>query len=45
MMSNSNPAYRNAMTLKGYPQSHHVDYFLGHGMGQPPKPNIRYVGA
>jgi hypothetical protein len=22
-----NPAYRNAMTLKGYMQSHHVDYF------------------
>ncbi|KAK1633349.1 hypothetical protein BDP81DRAFT_483372 [Colletotrichum phormii] len=23
-----NPAYRNAITLKGYMQSHHVDYFL-----------------
>ncbi|KAF7557468.1 hypothetical protein G7Z17_g734 [Cylindrodendrum hubeiense] len=38
-----NPAYRNAMTLKGYMQSHHVDYFLGHGMEQPPRPKIRYV--
>ena len=33
------------MTLKGYPQSHHLDYFLGHGMEQPPKPNIHYVGT
>ncbi|OBT74377.1 hypothetical protein VF21_06829 [Pseudogymnoascus sp. 05NY08] len=40
-----NPAYRNAMTLKGYMQSHHVDYFLGDGMETPPKPNIYYVGA
>ncbi|KPM36727.1 hypothetical protein AK830_g9853 [Neonectria ditissima] len=39
-----NPAYRNAMTLKGYMQSHHVDYFLGEGMKKPPKPNIRYAG-
>ncbi|KAF1828196.1 hypothetical protein BDW02DRAFT_563379 [Decorospora gaudefroyi] len=38
-----NPAYRNAMTLKGYVQSHHVDYFLGNGMATPPRPNIRYV--
>lgn len=38
-----NPAYRNAMTLKGYPQSHHVDYFLGHGMEEPPRPDIEYV--
>ncbi|KAH7127591.1 hypothetical protein EDB81DRAFT_907927 [Dactylonectria macrodidyma] len=38
-----NPAYRNAMTLKGYMQSHHVDYFLGHGMKTPPRPKIRYV--
>ncbi|WP_158847530.1 rhamnogalacturonan lyase family protein [Saccharothrix deserti] len=37
-----NPAYRNAMTLKGYMQSHHVDYFLGSGMSQPPRPNITY---
>lgn len=40
-----NPAYRNAMTLKGYMQSHHVDYFLGSGMSQPPAPDIRYAGA
>ncbi|KAM0421197.1 hypothetical protein ACHAPT_011089 [Fusarium lateritium] len=40
-----NPAYRNAMTLKGYVQSHHLDYFLGAGMSTPPRPNIRYVGA
>ncbi|SEG97831.1 hypothetical protein SAMN05444920_11178 [Nonomuraea solani] len=37
-----NPAYRNAMTLKGYLQSHHVDYFLGAGMTKPPRPNITY---
>ncbi|KAI7779781.1 hypothetical protein LA080_000378 [Diaporthe eres] len=40
-----NPAYRNSMTLKGYVQSHHLDYFLGQGMSTPPQPNIRYVGA
>ncbi|GKT56709.1 hypothetical protein ColTof4_08747 [Colletotrichum tofieldiae] len=40
-----NPAYRNAMTLKGYMQSHHVDYFLGKGMETPPQPDIRYAGA
>jgi rhamnogalacturonan endolyase len=38
-----NPAYRNSMTLKGYVQSHHVDYFIGQGMSKPPRPNIRYV--
>ena len=37
-----NPAYRNAMTLKGYMQSHHVDYFLGAGMTTPPRPAITY---
>ncbi|MGN9911537.1 carbohydrate-binding protein [Phytohabitans sp. LJ34] len=37
-----NPAYRNAMTLKGYMQSHHVDYFLGSGMATPPRPAITY---
>jgi hypothetical protein len=37
-----NPAYRNAMTFKGYMQSHHVDYFLGAGMATPPRPNITY---
>jgi hypothetical protein len=35
-----NPAYRAAMTVKGYKQSHMVDYYLGHGMTAPPKPNI-----
>ncbi|RVX43745.1 hypothetical protein EDD27_6439 [Nonomuraea polychroma] len=40
-----NPAYRNAMTLKGYMQSHHVDYFLGAGMAKPPRPNITYAGS
>ncbi|KAL0941299.1 fg-gap repeat family protein [Colletotrichum truncatum] len=40
-----NPAYRNSMTLKGYVQSHHVDYFLGKGMETPPQPNIRYAGV
>nr|WP_030106480.1 hypothetical protein [Actinoalloteichus caeruleus] len=39
-----NPAYRNGMTLKGYPQSHHLDYFLGADMAPPPRPNIRYAG-
>ncbi|WP_430781514.1 cellulose binding domain-containing protein [Actinoplanes sp. G11-F43] len=39
-----NPAYRNAMTLKGYMQSHHVDYFLGYNMPTPPRPAIRYAG-
>jgi hypothetical protein len=32
------------MTLKGYLQSHHVDYFLGAGMATPPRPNITYPG-
>jgi hypothetical protein len=34
--SRTTPACRNAMTLKGYMQSHHVDYFLGSGMSTPP---------
>jgi rhamnogalacturonan endolyase len=33
------------MTVKGYLQSHMVDYYLGDGMSAPPTPNIRYVGA
>ncbi len=33
------------MTLKGYVQSHQVDYFLGSGMSTPPVPNIRYAGV
>ncbi|HYO09278.1 MAG TPA: carbohydrate-binding protein [Tepidisphaeraceae bacterium] len=40
-----NPAYRNGMTLKGYMQSHHLDYFLGDGMAAAPVPNIRYAGG
>ncbi|MEU9917896.1 hypothetical protein [Streptomyces sp. NPDC051001] len=40
-----NPAYRNAMTFKGYMQSHHVDYFLGAGMSPAPRPNIAYAGS
>ncbi|WP_405743140.1 hypothetical protein [Streptomyces sp. NBC_00028] len=38
-----NPAYRNAMTFKGYMQSHQVDYFLGSGMSTPPRPHITYA--
>lgn len=38
-----NPAYRNAMTLKGYMQSHEVDYYLGKDMETPPQPDIHYV--
>lgn len=40
-----NPAYRNGMTFKGYMQSSHPDYFLGHGMEEPPRPNIVYSGS
>jgi rhamnogalacturonan endolyase len=40
-----NPLYRACMTVKGYLQSHLVDYYLGEGMSAPPTPNIRYVGA
>ncbi|CAN9143195.1 unnamed protein product [Alternaria alternata] len=36
-----NPNYRNGMTLKGYLQNAHVDYFIGNGMETPPQPNIR----
>jgi rhamnogalacturonan endolyase len=39
-----NPAYRNGMTLKGYMQSHAVDYYLGFGMKMPAAPSITYVG-
>jgi rhamnogalacturonan endolyase len=39
-----NPAYRNGMTLKGYMQSHAVDYYLGFGMKLPSAPAITYVG-
>ncbi|WP_205509604.1 hypothetical protein [Longitalea arenae] len=40
-----NPAYRNCMTIKGYMQSHHTDYYLGNGMSTPPAPNISYAGT
>ncbi|WP_094760496.1 rhamnogalacturonan lyase family protein, partial [Sedimentisphaera salicampi] len=38
-----NPEYRNSMTLKGYMQSHQLDYYLGEGMTAPPKPNIEVI--
>ncbi len=37
-----NPEYRNGMVEKGYTQSRFVDYYLGEGMTDPPKPNITY---
>jgi rhamnogalacturonan endolyase len=37
-----NPQYRNAMVEKGYTQSRFVDYYLGEGMDDPPRPNIKY---
>jgi len=40
-----NPAYRNCMTIKGYMQSHHTDFFLGNGMATPPVPNISYASG
>ena len=39
-----NPEYRNCMTIKGYMQSHLLDYYLGDGMATPPRPNIAIVG-
>jgi hypothetical protein len=39
------PEYRNSMCEKGYIQSHMVDYYLGDGMTDPPKPNITYPGG
>jgi rhamnogalacturonan endolyase len=36
-----NPQYRNSLTVHGYKQSHHVDYFLGFGMQPPAVPQIR----
>lgn len=35
-----NPCYRACMTVKGYMQSHLVDYYLGYGMDDPPLPQI-----
>ena len=40
-----NPEYRNCMTVKGYMQSHHVDYYLGSEMDTPPSPDIIAVGT
>jgi len=37
-----NPEYRNAMVEKGYTQSRFVDFYLGDGMTDPPRPNITY---
>jgi rhamnogalacturonan endolyase len=39
------PEYRNSMNEKGYQQSHMLDYYLGDGMTDPPKPNITYPNA
>lgn len=36
-----NPEYRNCMTVKGYMQSHMVDYYLGADMSTPPTPPIQ----
>jgi len=36
------PEYRNSMCEKGYQQSHMVDFYLGDGMAEPPRPNIGY---
>ncbi len=36
-----NPEYRNSMTVKGYLQSHMLDYYLGSGMTTPPTPPIQ----
>ena len=36
------PEYRNSMNEKGYQQSHMVDFYLGDGMTDPPRPNITY---
>ncbi|HJX65828.1 MAG TPA: hypothetical protein VJ860_17960, partial [Polyangia bacterium] len=38
------PEYRNSMCEKGYQQSHMVDFYLGDGMAEPPRPNIGYPG-
>lgn len=38
-----NPGYRNAVTLKGYVQDSHPDYFLGAGMTKPRRPSLYYV--
>ena len=40
-----NPEYRNSMCEKGYIQSHMIDFYLGDGMTDPPRPNITYPGG
>ncbi|MDP0501506.1 MAG: Ig-like domain-containing protein [Verrucomicrobiota bacterium JB022] len=35
-----NPTYRAGFTVKGYLQSHMIDYYLGDGMTLPPAPDI-----
>jgi hypothetical protein len=39
------PEYRNGMVEKGYIQSRFVDFYLGDGMTDPPKPNMTYPGV
>jgi rhamnogalacturonan endolyase len=39
------PEYRNSMNEKGYQQSRMLDYYLGDGMTDPPRPNITYPGG
>jgi hypothetical protein len=36
-----NPEYRNSMTVKGYLQSHMIDYYLGANMSTPPTPPMQ----
>jgi len=38
-----NQAYRAGMTIKGYLQSHMLDYFLGYDMDMPTPPALEYV--
>lgn len=38
-----NPCYRNCMTVKGYYQSHMLDYYLGTDMEQPQLPTITII--
>lgn len=35
-----NPLYRNCMTIKGYVESHTLDYYLGADMNMPSSPDI-----
>ncbi len=40
-----NPKYRADMTVRGYYQSHMVDFYLGDGMETPPRPKIELAGV